>query len=376
MTAVTHLDHGGTASHEQAVASPIQVHPGHVPAAGGCTPDGQRASPIRDRTDRSWLTWKTVGDRATAIAAGLHALGVQPEDRVADRVQHPDRVGARRPRHHVRRRGHHDRLPDDRAQGRGFHPAPTPGPRCSSPRTPTRSTKLAGADLPNLTHIVLIDGTARQAAVPVLTLAELEEKGAAALAADPELVTRIAAGVRPDHLATLMYTSGTTGTPKGVELLHGGWVWEGVAQAELGILRARRPAVPVAAAVALVRQDAASAASSTSACRPMWTAASTRSSENLAKIKPTIMCGAPRIFEKVYNRRQRRAANRRRRQVRRSSSGRSRSASRGYALEQQGKQPTGLLKTQARASPTSWSSARSGSGSAAGSGSWSPARRR
>src|SRR5215475_4905645 len=30
-----------------------------------------------------WLTWQQVGDRATAIAAGLHALGVQPEDGVA-----------------------------------------------------------------------------------------------------------------------------------------------------------------------------------------------------------------------------------------------------------------------------------------------------
>ena len=30
-----------------------------------------------------WLSWKTVGERATAIAAGLHALGVHPEDTVA-----------------------------------------------------------------------------------------------------------------------------------------------------------------------------------------------------------------------------------------------------------------------------------------------------
>src|SRR5687767_6892417 len=30
-----------------------------------------------------WLTWKAVGDRAMAIAAGLHALGVKPEDGVA-----------------------------------------------------------------------------------------------------------------------------------------------------------------------------------------------------------------------------------------------------------------------------------------------------
>ena len=35
----------------------------------------------------------------------------------------------------------------------------TRAPRCSSPRTPTQVAKIAGADLPNLTHVVVIDGT-------------------------------------------------------------------------------------------------------------------------------------------------------------------------------------------------------------------------
>ena len=34
----------------------------------------------------------------------------------------------------------------------------------------------------------------------------------------------------------------------------------------------------------------------------MWTAGSTSSSSNLGVVKPTLMCAAPRIFEKVYNR--------------------------------------------------------------------------
>ena len=57
------------------------------------------------------------------------------------------------------------------------------------------------------------------------------------LESDPELINRISAAVQPQHLATLIYTSGTTGTPKGVELLHGGWVWQGVSQANMGLLR-------------------------------------------------------------------------------------------------------------------------------------------
>ena len=46
-------DHGGTASHEQAVAGPLQVHPGHVPAAGGGDPGGQRLRLPGDRPGRS-----------------------------------------------------------------------------------------------------------------------------------------------------------------------------------------------------------------------------------------------------------------------------------------------------------------------------------
>jgi len=36
-----------------------------------------------DAGDPVWLTWADVAARAKAIAAGLHDLGVRPEDRVA-----------------------------------------------------------------------------------------------------------------------------------------------------------------------------------------------------------------------------------------------------------------------------------------------------
>ena len=52
------------------------------------TPDGKAfaypgAAEPTGTTGPTWLSWRQVGDRASAIAAGLHGLGVQPEDRVA-----------------------------------------------------------------------------------------------------------------------------------------------------------------------------------------------------------------------------------------------------------------------------------------------------
>ena len=161
--------------------------------------------------------------------------------------------------------------------------------------------KLAGADLPGLTHIVMIDGSPPQSPIPVLSLAELEQKGAAALAEDPDMVSRIALAVRPDQLATLMYTSGTTGTPKGVELLHGGWCWEGVAQAHLGILRPDD--------LQYLWLPLSHSFGKTLICGQIHVGLPTyvdgridKLVENLAIVKPTLMCGAPRIYEKVYNR--------------------------------------------------------------------------
>src|SRR5690606_22186425 len=70
---------------------------------------------------------------------------------------------------------------------------------------PTQAAKIAGADLPDLTHVVLMTGAADANATPTqLTLSDLETRGREALAADPELVRRLAAAVEPDHLATLI----------------------------------------------------------------------------------------------------------------------------------------------------------------------------
>ncbi|MEO8969201.1 MAG: AMP-binding protein, partial [Solirubrobacteraceae bacterium] len=71
----------------------------------------------------------------------------------------------------------------------------------------------AAARTGTVRHTILLDAEAPQA----LTLDELEARGAAASDFDFEATWRSVAG---DDLLTLVYTSGTTGPPKGVQLTH------------------------------------------------------------------------------------------------------------------------------------------------------------
>jgi long-chain acyl-CoA synthetase len=289
-----------------------------------------------------WLSWKTVGERATAIAAGLNAIGVQPQDGVA--IASNTRIEWVLADLGIMCAGAATTTiyPTTEAKDAAFILSDS-GAKVLIAEDASQAAKTASASLPNLTHIVVMDGST-EASVPVLTLAELEEKGRGVLATDPDLVTRISAGIRPDHLATIMYTSGTTGTPKGVELLHAGWVWEGVAQGELGILQSSDLEylwLPLSHSFGKTL-----IAGSIAVGLPTYVDGRVdKIAENLPKIKPTIMCGAPRIYEKLYN----------------GINGAMRTAGgakykifkwalkvgkQGYALELQGTKPSGLLKTQ------------------------------
>ena len=54
----------------------------------------------------------------------------------------------------------------------------------------------------------------------VVYYAELQERGEKAFAKDPDMIERLSAEMSPQDLATIVYTSGTTGNPKGVMLTH------------------------------------------------------------------------------------------------------------------------------------------------------------
>ncbi|GAB3340789.1 long-chain fatty acid--CoA ligase [Micromonospora halotolerans] len=258
------------------------------------------AHPAPDDSGPVWLTWEQVGQRAKAIAAGLHGLGVGLEDPVA--ILANTRLEWVLADFGIMCAGGATTTvyPTTEPEDATYIVADS-GSKVLFAENPTQAAKIAGTAVPALTHVVLFDGAPDPAAtVPQLTLAELEERGARALANEPDLIDMLVAGIGPDHLATLIYTSGTTGRPKGVELLHGGWCWEGVAQAELGLLHVddlQYLWLPLSHSFGKTLLCGA-----THVGLPTYVDGRVdKLVDLLGVIRPTLMCGAPRVFEKVYN---------------------------------------------------------------------------
>jgi long-chain acyl-CoA synthetase len=154
--------------------------------------------------------------------------------------------------------------------------------------------------LPCLKHVVSFDAPAPAG---TLALDELRAKGREALAKDEHAVRERAAEVRKDDLATLIYTSGTTGDPKGVMLTHGNLMHNILAAAKVF------PAVDhewtCLSFLPLCHSFERTAGHNFMLYKGVTIAYAEsveKVPENMAEVRPHIMCSVPRLYEKMYAR--------------------------------------------------------------------------
>ena len=166
--------------------------------------------------------------------------------------------------------------------------------------------KDALGECPQVKHIVFFEPEGINSA-DGMTLAQLEEKGRELEQHEPAHIDRSVLKIKPDDLATIIYTSGTTGEPKGVMLTHSNLVSNlidssghlsfGEHDIALSVLPLSHVFERQAMYMYLHQGMAVYFAESLQTVGP-----------NLREVRPTVLVGVPRIFEKIYERIRERAA--------------------------------------------------------------------
>jgi long-chain acyl-CoA synthetase len=266
-----------------------------VPAAAGEGPDEWKS-----------LSWAQTAERVYAVAAGLIDLGVQPEERIA--LAAATRVEWILVDLGVMCAGAATTTiyPSTNAEESAFILSDSESRvLIAEDAGQLAKARERRAELPNLAHVVVIDpeGAGPAEGDPegwVLTLADLEARGAEHLAKNPEAIKERVAAITADQLATLIYTSGTTGRPKGVRLPHDNWSYMAKATVATGLITkddVQYLWLPLAHVFGKVLTSGQIEVGHVTAVDGRVD----KIIENLPVVQPTYMAAVPRIFEKVYN---------------------------------------------------------------------------
>jgi long-chain acyl-CoA synthetase len=115
-------------------------------------------------------------------------------------------------------------------------------------------------------------------------------------------VERRSEEITHDDLATLVYTSGTTGRPKGVMLTHGNLAY-GLAQLDVTVPAMMRKGERTLLFLPLahIASRSVQITSITAGVHIYFASSVDALLEELAMVKPTWLFAVPRVFEKVYN---------------------------------------------------------------------------
>lgn len=244
------------------------------------------------------VAWETLEQQVRGFGRGLLALGLLPRDRVAILAPNsPEWVyadlgtmaagGVSVPVYHTEGLAAIRHIVEDG------------GCRFLFVHSPLTAAELAShrGEMPHLEKLILLEGQCEhQAVLPLeafLALGAQVEPG--------QLEERLAAGQTVD-LASLVYTSGTTGPPKGVMLTHANFLSNveacrdlfdiGPSDSCLSFLPLSHVFERMAGYYLMLYQGAVIAYAESFDTIPV----------NLAEVQPTIAISVPRLYEKMYAR--------------------------------------------------------------------------
>ncbi len=266
---------------------------------------------------RSWREWQ---ESASELASALIGFGIAPGDRIAilshTRIRwveadlgilhagaatvpiYPtllsDMVGEI-----LRDSGARVLIAEDPVQlAKALHPDTGPLPALERAIVIERVSRLERPDEAGRLDVRVTDIVPPERGFPVHTFEEALELGRARISEHPDELTARAAGVTPESLAALYYTSGTSGEPKGVQLTHDNFVFESDALRDLmpvGVSDEQLLFLPLAHIVAkltVMLQLRVGYVTS-------FAASMEQAADDCAEVRPTFLVGVPRVYEKI-----------------------------------------------------------------------------
>lgn len=152
--------------------------------------------------------------------------------------------------------------------------------------------------LPNLKHVVLFDGHPPIEGSDALTWQEFIALG------DPsyqDAYEKRLSEIEEDDIATLIYTSGTTGPPKAVILTHRNLVAATKIAEEITSLTADERLLSYLPLSHIAEQVVSIHGPAFAGCSVYYANSIEELPQHLPEVKPTIIFGVPRVWEKVYD---------------------------------------------------------------------------
>jgi len=261
------------------------------------TPDGQ-AFMYPDKQE-VWheMTWAEVGEAAGAFAAALLGRGLALEDRVA--ILATTRIEWALADYGIGLAGGATTTvyPNTKAEDVEFILTDSDSVvlLAENATQVAKVTGQPGLDA-SVRTIVVMDGEGDGGRV--VAWDDFLAEGRAYLAAHPDCVSERVAATTRDKLSTLLYTSGTTGRPKGVRLTHAAWTYQAESVELMNLVTADMLSylwLPLSHAFGKSLMSFQVKYGFRSAIDGRID----KLIDNLPIVKPTFMCGVPRIFEKV-----------------------------------------------------------------------------
>ncbi|MQA85188.1 MAG: AMP-binding protein [Streptosporangiales bacterium] len=263
------------------------------------------APALASRVDGQWhaLTWRETRERALEAAAGLMSLGLAKGDTVAIMAPNvPEHVIAD--------------LGVLHAGGVPMTVYATLAPeQVGYVAADSRATIaiLAGEEqldrwrpildqLSGLRHVVVLDPAALPSGEAYLSWAELLRRGREQLRAHPSGPDSVAErwhSIRPGDPVTLLYTSGTTGPPKGVVLTHHNVLYEVEATASAGRLPELLTAVSYLPIAHIAERVLSIYMAISRAAHLHFCPDPTELATVLREARPTMLFAVPRVLEKI-----------------------------------------------------------------------------